>query len=102
MRWTEELSVSRKKAVLLNLQYCMYRMVDRVHVFHCSHHLPGPALHVPYRHCLIRHLSAPPDLEYLRESAIMHRKFCGRASVIYIGCCLIARRERAELLDNMD
>jgi hypothetical protein len=49
----KQLDVSRQEnSVLPDLQYCMYRVVDRMHVFHCSHHLPGPALHVPYRYCL--------------------------------------------------
>jgi hypothetical protein len=95
--------VSRQEnSVLLDLQYCMYRMLDRAHVFHCSHHLPEPALHVSYRYCLFRHLSAAR----FRMSPIISDHALGgfvstQVRVTFIQCCMTAERERAGLVEDM-
>lgn len=90
----------QENSVLLDLQYCMYRMVDRMHVFHCSHHLPEPALHVPYRYCLFRHMSTAR----FRISPIISDHALGEfvsKQVRHIECWMAAERERAGLVEDM-
>lgn len=45
--------------------------MHRMRMFHCSPHLPGPALHVPYRHCPIPTPARMPHIEILRQSVMM-------------------------------
>jgi len=98
MDQTKELDVSRKKGSTTRptLSYVQYRMVDRVHVFRCSHHLPGPALHVPYRHCQIptperaARFRIFSDNQRLKPSGILCLSRCDSHSVLH-DC----RKERA-------